>query len=444
MDKTTAGDRRGEPSDSRNGTGNLSRFTDLAGTRLYRDNAFAVTGLPAQAQGRAVRQHRQRLEARLAVEATRPADPDSPVAGAFRKEEVRAAFEEFQDPRRRLVDELLWRWGEPGPECGCPASVHEEHDDAVRFHAMALEAETGRVHAATDGRDMLWQGAAGGWGALLERTEFRRHITHRLTELDDPRLGEHTADDFLAALPRLLVSPFRELAADPDFRPRLARVCAGWAEHRAFSGLFDELFEETVEETVQDIIDALRVANEKKEARLFGDADLIVRQRVLPAFQRFGEFRTFVSDWRYDDVAHIVAVGVGNLAVAMLGYHQSVRPSPKQRSTVVELAERAYEIAPERHVREFKENWDVIYDWSLGGVLTGAAPGQPSTVSGGEWWGCLLAALMIGAVTALWVTKGWEAGVGAFLVVGLLYGAAEKLTEWYARFRIHRAGRRYR
>ncbi|MGC9541267.1 hypothetical protein [Streptomyces sp. UG1] len=442
MDKTTAGDHRGEPSAARIGPGNLARFTDLAGTRLYRDNAFAVTGLPTTAQGRAVRQHRQKLEARLAVESVRPADPDSPVAGGYRKDEVRAAFEEFQDPRRRLVDELLWRWGAP-QGCGCPESVHEEHDEAVRFHAMALEAETGRGHATTDGRDILWRGAASGWGLLLERPEFRRHIAHRIEELDDPRLREHSADDFLAALPGLLVSPFRELAADPDFRPRLAGVCADWTEHTAFSGLFTELFEDAVEETVQQITDGLRAVNDKKEAHHFRDAVRVVRKEVLPAFDRFGDFRAHVAEWRRDDVAHTVAVGVGNLAVAMLGYYQFHRPTAAEKKTVVELAERAYEIAPERHVKAFKDNWDVIYEWSVGAVTTRTAPGQPQSMSGGDRVSCVLFVVGLVGVMVLWVAQGWEAALAGFFGVFMLIGIVVKLREWYERIRIHRVRGRH-
>jgi hypothetical protein len=50
MDNTTAGDRTDGPSAVRRGTGKLSRFADLAGARLYHDNAFAVTGLPVTAK----------------------------------------------------------------------------------------------------------------------------------------------------------------------------------------------------------------------------------------------------------------------------------------------------------------------------------------------------------------------------------------------------------
>ncbi|MDN3249668.1 hypothetical protein ACFW4O_13960 [Streptomyces mutabilis] len=445
MDNTTAGDRTDEPSAVRRGTGKLSRFADLAGARLYHDNAFAVTGLPVTAHGRAVRQHRQRLEARLAVQDHLPPGPDSPLAGRRGKEEVRAAFEEFQDPRRRLVDELLWRWGEPGPECGCPPSVHEEHDEAVRLHAMVLEAEAGRITTAPDGRDTLWRGAAAAWGRLLERPEFRRHIAHRIGELDDPRLGGHSADDFLTALPRLLVSPFRDLAADPDFRPRLAPVCTGWAEYAVFTDLFAGLFEEMVEETVQEITDGLRSANAKKEAGLFGDAEMILRREVLPAFDRIGELRAFVSDWRYDDVSHAVAVGVGNLAVAMLGHHRFKAPTRRQKQTVVELAEKAYEIAPEAHVRAFAENWDVIYEWSRRTVTARSAPARSRERSAFlDWVGCWLAVLTIVGLVVLWTVKGWEWAAGAFLGLGFVVAAAERIVDWCRQIQDYRNRRRFR
>ncbi|RMI38921.1 hypothetical protein [Streptomyces triticirhizae] len=88
-------------------TVDFERFRDLAGGPLYRGNPFAVSGLPTDATSRAVRQQRQRLEARLAVQRTWPGDADSPLAGGFDGGEVRAAFERLQDARLRLVDEVL-------------------------------------------------------------------------------------------------------------------------------------------------------------------------------------------------------------------------------------------------------------------------------------------------------------------------------------------------
>ncbi|MFF3751350.1 hypothetical protein ACFYYH_12930 [Streptomyces sp. NPDC002018] len=445
MDETTAGAGAPEPAAGR-GTGELSRFADLAGVRLYRGNAFAVTGLPADARGRTVRQHRQRLEARLAVEDTWPGDADSPLVGGHRRDEVRAAFQEFQDPRRRLVDELLWRWGDADLGCACPRSTHQEHDEAVRFHALALEAEAGRGHATTEGRDNLWRGAASAWGALLARPEFREHIACRIRALDDPRLGEHTADDFLAGIPRLLVSPFTEFAADPAFGPRLVQVCAGWAKHGTFSALFSDLFEETVEKTVQQITEGLRSMEGKQDAQQYADAVTILRQQVFPRFDELEAFQAFVPDWRYEEAAHIVAVGTNNLAVALQGLHMGGNPTAEQRRTVIELAEKAYVVAPERDVEDIKRNWDVIYEQFSGfGRISAGVPGRAQAQAHGQAHGqaqgqsssprrdCAIGCLILLGLAGL-IVEGFLVGPGEALLTGvvvlMVIGAVEGVVNW--------------
>lgn len=278
--------------------------------------------------------------------------------GGHRKDEVRTAFEEFQDPRRRLVDELLWRWGDTDFGCGCPAAVHQGHDTAVRFHALVLEAEAGRVEATTDERDRQWSGAAVHWAELLEGREFRRHIAHRIKALDDPRLTEHSAYDFLDGLPRLIASPFTELADAPGLRPRLARVCAGWAEHAPFAELLPEVFEERVEAAIAKIREGQLSAMDKKNAQMYWDAVDIMNEKVLPELQGLEPFRAFIPEWRYEETARGVALALNNLAVAL--HRQLESPSAAQRKTVVTLAEKAYEIAPERDAAGFKANRDVI------------------------------------------------------------------------------------
>ncbi|WP_051745075.1 hypothetical protein [Streptomyces yerevanensis] len=413
------------------GTSDLSRFADLAGVRLYRRNIFAVTGLPADAQGRAVRSHRQRLDARLAVEETWPGDTDSPLVGGHRKDEVRIAFEEFQDPRRRLVDELLWRWGDTDFGCGCPAAVHQGHDAAVRFHALVLEAEAGRVEATTDERDRLWSGAAVHWSELLERPEFRRHIAHRIRALDDPRLTEHSAYDFLDGLPRLIASPFTELADRPGVRPRLARVCAGWAEHAPFSELLPEVFEERVEAAIEKIHEGRLSARDKMNAQMYGDAVDIMREKVLPEFEGLEPFRAFIPEWRYEEIAHAVAVALNNLAVALLEYHRLKPPSAEQRKTVVELAEKAYEIAPERDVAGIKANWDVIYEqFTRSGrrAVAKSSPrsGQPAVAKSSprKKLGLGIYAFLVVMAGFIWGPAGAVvAALGLLVAFGYLFGA---------------------
>jgi tRNA A-37 threonylcarbamoyl transferase component Bud32 len=96
-----------------------------ATAQLYRRNVFAVTGLPTHASGPAVRRHRQKVEARLAVGDSWPGAPEVAPAGGYGKDEVRASFEGLQDPRRRMVDELLWLWGPSDSGCDCAPDVRK-------------------------------------------------------------------------------------------------------------------------------------------------------------------------------------------------------------------------------------------------------------------------------------------------------------------------------
>jgi hypothetical protein len=76
---------------------------EVAGPRLYRDNAFRVAGIPTTADRKTVRQWRRQVLAALEA----GADVDLGHGLAVRPEEVRAAFDRLpDDPHRRLVDEL--------------------------------------------------------------------------------------------------------------------------------------------------------------------------------------------------------------------------------------------------------------------------------------------------------------------------------------------------
>lgn len=402
----------------------LSRCADLSGARLYRRNAFAVTGLPADAQGRVVRRHRDRLETRLAIEETWNGAADSPLAGGYRVDEVRAAFEEFKDPRRRLVDELLWLWGDADLGCGCPRRLHDEHDAAVRCHALALEPPS-----TSDDRHGLWQEAALRWQLVLCEPEFARHIAHRMAALDDRRLGAHTADDFLGALPRLLVSPFGELALDPAFLPRLARSCEPWAAQEVFAGLFTELFEETVRATTQRINEQLLAAGSRMEARAYDDAVPLLWEQVVPAFDRLTGLRPFVSDREYEETARAVAVGFNNLAVALQGRYMRRRPTRAQRARVLGLAQKAYAVAPQRDAKRIKANWSLIERQFSGGYTAPPRPASTGDLLAGA--GCLLVPVSFGL---LWAFLGPAAalllafGAGLLaLFVSVVVGAARYL-----------------
>ncbi|CAL9292064.1 hypothetical protein ABZ568_32900 [Streptomyces olindensis] len=369
----------------------FDRFEELAGTQLYRRNVFAVTGLPTGASGPAVRRHRQKLEARLAVEDHWPGARDVAPAGGYGKDEVRAAFEGLQDPRRRMVDEVLWLWGAQDSDCGCPADVHELHDSAVVLHSRALRAETGDVELPVDQRASLWEHAVSAWGHLLADGALRQHVRHRIRALGDPRLHEDAADDLLAGLPKLLVSPFPQLFADRATAARLTQVCSAWTAFPPFAGLFSELFERAVEDAYEKIHADLLTAEREREAHHYREAFLLLRDRVVPGFEDLAPLRPFVSDWRYDEIAHVVAVGLNNLAVALLGVSVYRPPSPSRREEMVWLAEKAYEIGPDRDSDGLKENWETIYDHVTG---TGRRPARARRRF--PWFGFLLVLAVVG------------------------------------------------
>ncbi|WBB64071.1 hypothetical protein O7599_16815 [Streptomyces sp. WMMC500] len=388
-----------------------ARFADLAGLRLYRRNIFAVTGLPVDARGPAVRRQRQRLDARLAVERTWRGDARSPVRDGYRKEEVRLAFEEFQDPRRRLVDELTWYWGDADLGCGCAPAAHERHDEAVGAHLTAIEAETGRADLPSTGHARYWTDAAAGWARLLDSPGLRAHIAHRMTALADPRLDDHSPDDFLAGLPRLLLSPFAELADDRSVRPRLAEVCADWAEYPVFATPLPDVFEDTVEETADRLKDALRTAGERHEAGQHADALETLEQRVLPAYAEFESLEKFVSESRSEEMAHTVTVALNNVALGMCEAGLQ-RPF---RSRLVEVMEAASRIAPTRDQAQIDQN--------LTAVRTGHAPAGAQQLKPSECAGCVLMLLTIvgGVVAGLTAGAAWATGIiiGGFVLAGM-------------------------
>lgn len=392
-----------------------ARFEDLAGLRLYRRNSFAVTGLSVDARGPAVRRHRQRLDARLAFEETWAGDAHSPVREGYRRDEVRLAFEEFQDPRRRLVDELTWYWRDAGLGCGCAPATHERHDEAVRAHLTAIEAETGHLDVPTAGRTRYWKNAADGWAELLDSPDLRGHIAHRMTALADPRLDDHAPDDFLAGLPGLLLSPFAELAGDRAARPRLAEVCARWAEYPVFATPLPEVFEDAVEESVDRLKDALRTAGERHEAGQHADALATLEERVLPAYGEFESLKRFVPESRSEEMAHTVTVALNNVALGICeaGLHRPFR------TRLIETMEAASRIAPQRDQVQIDQNLTAVRQGRAGTGAQAAEQLKPS-----ECAGCVFLLLTIagGIVAGLTAGAAWATGIiiGGFVLVGML------------------------
>ncbi|GAA3867386.1 hypothetical protein [Streptomyces sedi] len=403
--------------------GELVRFTELAGNRLYRNNAFAVTGLPADAAGRSVRQQRQRLEARLAVQKSWPGDPASPLTVEYRVEEVRVAFDQFQDARRRLVDELLWRWGDADLGCDCPGDLHAAHDAAVVAHAEALDGATAATGLTATRARELWRAAADGWAATLAHPSFATHVGHRVDALaEDRRLAALTADDFVDKLPALLVSPLNELVGFLETRAELAAICAHFSRHEIFAPLVAEGFERLVDEGSRAINATLRAAEEDRREGRFSDALDKLREQVKPAYEELEPYWPFVSEWRREELSHLVAVGMNNLAVALLEHHRYQRASSQRSSRLIELAETALRVTPSDQGGTIAENLRVIRQLHGHAArrhapladapgAAGAAPGQDTL------WGCLAFLVVLLGIIGVIV-----AGVGSGFVPALLTG----------------------
>lgn len=342
------------------------RSREAFGTDLYRRNTFAVTGLATYAQGRAVRQHKQRLDARLKVAGEWRGAPDSPIAGSYSGAEVRQAFEHFADPRHRLIDESLWWWDQPGaPDpvaagCGCPQQLHHDHDAAVRAHATVLEAESGRLPLPEQERLALWAQAGQGWRKVLAHPGFTGHLRHRIERLDDPRLGPDRLDEVTATARRLLVSPFEQFAQEAEFaNHRLIRTSRDWLEGDLRAAV-TAVYEQVTDKFFDTINGQLIEAKEKSDAQQFEQAEHQLRQEVLPALQQVSAYRPYQPAWRHDEIAHRAAVALNNLAIAVATAHMTGHgwPNDAQQQRILRLVRTAIEVAPGDRRSDFVENRD--------------------------------------------------------------------------------------
>ncbi|THV43418.1 hypothetical protein [Glycomyces buryatensis] len=170
----------------------------LTGRVLYRDNAFRVTGLPADASPRQVRRGREeRMNPYYEPSAESGAAPLPPSADP---DALHHAFEGLRDPLLRLAHELLWL--RPDVEADHP------HNTAVRTHCAALESEdSGQPDPA------MWATALRTWSAVLDSGETWTWAKARVRAIDDPRLTLAAVRALRERLPEHLVGVSLALAA---------------------------------------------------------------------------------------------------------------------------------------------------------------------------------------------------------------------------------------
>jgi hypothetical protein len=219
---------------------------------LYRRNAFRVVGVATDAGRREVRDRQRRIVTALAA----GADVDVDVQHGL--DEVRASFERILgDARVRLAEEVLWLWDTTNPACGCPRTLHTDHDNAVRAHAAALETDT----VNPDELERLWSDAGRAWSRALGRDDFWDHLRRRIDALDDRQLDEETIATIRDELPLTLVRPLIRIVAAHSDKRWLVPLVRGWP---APAGAVDDLLEQAAEPLYADVRHSLRKATEQQ------------------------------------------------------------------------------------------------------------------------------------------------------------------------------------
>ncbi|GAA4529331.1 septum formation family protein [Amycolatopsis samaneae] len=289
----------------------------IAGPRLYRHNAFRVTGLPTDADRKAVRQRRRQVLA--ALEAGADVDLGHPLPVGL--EEARAAFDLLLDsPHRRLVDELFWLWGESSTGCGCVGTLHRDHDAAVLAHSAALDRETAGgdlTDEELDEVEKLWSTAGQRWGRVLRRAAFWNHVLDRIAALGERQLDESVLDALREGVPLTLLRPLIDLAAGSTDEQ-------GWLadQARAWPGVRARVIDEQLEEAVADRFDAARAAMTTAGELLHGgepeSAASLVYHQVLPCLAQLDAVVPHRRHRRTATTRNDTALLLNNCATALI------------------------------------------------------------------------------------------------------------------------------
>ncbi|MEJ3745441.1 hypothetical protein WEI85_19375 [Actinomycetes bacterium KLBMP 9797] len=338
----------------------LASLRELAGSELYRRNAFRVTGLPADADRRTARHRQQRLAAALQVGAEVDGD-----GSAVRLEDLPAAFDVvLGDPRRRLVHEVFAVWGPPAG-CRCSPGLHRDHDIAVRAHAEALDATlaaltgTGPVDRADPDRvPDGWSTAAAAWTKTLRSAAFWRHLHHRVKALDDRQLDASIVDVLRAELPGVLVRPLLTLAASVPHPAPLRKRLDGWP---VSAKQLDRLVEEIAEPAYAEFDAIVDDLHRRLES---GDVDGTLREmrdRAKPVLARITGLAPSKRHRRTAAARDRAAVLLNNCALAR---HRATRRYDRRvRAWLREAEKLATEPENLRRIRENHEGFEALEEF---------------------------------------------------------------------------------
>ncbi|RKT55172.1 hypothetical protein [Saccharothrix australiensis] len=324
-------------------------LADVATPQLYRRNAFRITGLPTDADRRVVRQRRQKVNTMLELGVAVDLGHDLPVEPS----DVARAFELILgDPRRRLVDELFWLWGDEGGTCRCTRALHRDHDAAVRAHSAALDVEVGGApgDAELDRLEGLWAEAGRRWGQVLRRSGFWDHVRDRVAALDDKQLDESVVDLLRDEVPVVLVKPLIQLAATPGSdQGWLADRARDWPAPR---GVVDDLLEQAAEPAYESVRERLRNAAEQLRDGDPAVVAALLQNEVRDELDRLEEFVPHERHRRTASARDDAAVVLNNCATKLVD---------TSGSTSAELARRWLESAADlatdsRTVAQIEQN----------------------------------------------------------------------------------------
>lgn len=213
-------------------------LSKIARPELYMFNIFRITELPVDVEARDL--SRRQATIKQALDIGVPIPPGYgrilPLDKALDANQLNTTFQLFEDPERRLIDEIFWFWPQPTAdgrrdtvlqalgrgeiestyqrwqrERDLPADEGTAlHNLAVLSHAQVLDGELTTPHRELTVLERhqqfrLWQEAFACWKALLEQEAFWSRVTARIRALADPRLITGVVPRFRAQLPVTLL-----------------------------------------------------------------------------------------------------------------------------------------------------------------------------------------------------------------------------------------------
>jgi hypothetical protein len=233
----------------------LESLLGMAQPGLFRQNAFRIVGLLADASDSAIRKQAERLQfqVRHGGNAGQSVGP-LPLDAEPLTELVPEAIQRLRDPERRFFEEFFWFWPQPGREKNDAAIAALSNRDvdaaveiwsgevgraddggrachnlAVMFHTLALDVEHARQFETISAKlrkvqYSYWQKGLSQWQGLLSDERFWNILNLRVAELNDPRLTNETGRQLRSALPVILLLISAQLAASASERGAIAEA----------------------------------------------------------------------------------------------------------------------------------------------------------------------------------------------------------------------------